>query len=315
MKIFVAGATGALGKPLVRQLVERGHEVTGMTRSESKQDLLRELGATPAVADALDPDAVAQAVAQAQPDVIVHQMTAIEASFNPRRMDRAFATTKRLRTEGTDYLLAAGRAVGVQRFVAQSFAPWPYARTGGMVKSEDDPLDTTPPAQVRTTLDAIKYLEKAVTSADWTEGIALRYGGFYGPGTSIGLDPLGEQVEMIRQRKFPLAGNGSGVWSFIHVEDAASATVEAVEHGTRGVYNVVDDEPAPISEWLPELAKAVGAKPPRHVPLWLARLAGGDVVAVMMTDLRGSSNKKAKRELGWKPRYPSWREGFARGLG
>jgi nucleoside-diphosphate-sugar epimerase len=315
MKIFVAGATGALGKPLVRQLVERGHEVTGMTRSESKQDLLRELGATPAVADALDPDAVAQAVAQAQPDVIVHQMTAIEASFNPRRMERAFATTNRLRTEGTDHLLAAGRAVGVQRFVAQSFAPWPYARTGGMVKSEDDPLDTTPPAQVRTTLDAIKYLEKAVTSADWTEGIALRYGGFYGPGTSIGLDPLGEQVEMIRQRKFPLAGKGSGVWSFIHVEDAASATVEAVEHGTRGVYNVVDDEPAPISEWLPELAKAVGAKPPRHVPLWLARLAGGDVVAVMMTDLRGSSNKKAKRELGWKPRYPSWREGFARGLG
>ena len=221
MKIFVAGATGALGKPLVRQLVERGHEVTGMTRSESKQDVLRELGATPAVADALDPDAVAQAVAQAQPDVIVHQMTAIEASFNPRRMERAFAPTNRLRTEGTDHLLAAGRAVGVQRFVAQSFAPWPYARTGGMVKSEDDPLDTTPPAQVRTTLDAIKYLEKAVTSADWTEGIALRYGGFYGPGTSIGLDPLGEQVEMIRQRKFPLAGKGSGVWSFIHVEDAA----------------------------------------------------------------------------------------------
>ena len=315
MKVFVAGATGALGRPLVKQLVERGHEVTGMTRSESKTDLLRELGARPAVADALDPDSVAQAVAEAQPDVIVHQMTAIEASFNPRRMERAFEATNRLRTEGTDHLLAAGRAVGVKRFVAQSFAPWPYARTGGMVKSEDDPLDTTPPAQVRTTLDAIKYLEKAVTSADWTEGIALRYGGFYGPGTSIGLDPLGEQVEMIRQRKFPLAGKGSGVWSFIHVEDAASATVEAIEHGKRGVYNVVDDEPAPISEWLPELAKAVGAKPPRHVPLWLARLAGGDVVAVMMTDLRGSSNKKAKRELGWKPRYPSWREGFAKGLG
>jgi 2-alkyl-3-oxoalkanoate reductase len=315
MKVFVAGATGALGRPLVKQLVERGHEVTGMTRSESKTELLRELGARPAVADALDPDSVAQAVAEAQPDVIVHQMTAIEASFNPRRMERAFEATNRLRTEGTDHLLAAGRAVGVKRFVAQSFAPWPYARTGGMVKSEDDPLDTTPPAQVRTTLDAIKYLEKAVTSADWTEGIALRYGGFYGPGTSIGLDPLGEQVEMIRQRKFPLAGKGSGVWSFIHVEDAASATVEAIEHGKRGVYNVVDDEPAPISEWLPELAKAVGAKPPRHVPLWLARLAGGDLVAVMMTELRGSSNTKAKRELGWKPRYSSWREGFAKGLG
>ena len=315
MKVFVAGATGALGRPLVKQLVERGHEVTGMTRSESKQELLRELGATPVVADALDPDAVAQAVAKAQPDVIVHQMTAIEASFNPRRMERDFAATNQLRTEGTDHLLAAGRAVGVKRFVAQSFAPWPYARTGGTVKSEDDPLDTTPPAQVRTTLDAIKYLEQAVTNADWTEGIALRYGGFYGPGTSIGLEPIGEQVEMIRQRKFPVAGKGTGVWSFIHIEDAASATVEAVEHGTRGVYNVVDDEPAPVSEWLPELAKAVGAKPPRHVPLWLARLAGGEVVSTMMSDLRGSSNKKAKSELGWKLRYPSWRDGFAKGLG
>ncbi len=314
MKVFVAGATGALGRPLVKQLVERGHEVTGMTRSESKQELLRELGARPVVADALDPDAVARAVAEADPDVIVHQLTAI-GEFNPRHMERDFAATNRLRTEGTDHLLAAGRAVGVKRFVAQSFAPWPYARTGGMVKTEDDPLDTDPPAEIRTTLDAIKYLEKAVTGADWTEGIALRYGGFYGPGTSIGLDPLGEQIEMIRQRKFPLAGKGTGVWSFIHIEDAASATVEAVEHGTRGVYNVVDDEPAPISEWLPVLTKALGAKPPRHVPLWLARLAGGKVTAVMMTDLRGSSNKKAKSELGWKLRYPSWRDGFARGLG
>jgi nucleoside-diphosphate-sugar epimerase len=314
MKIFVAGATGAVGRPLIRQLVERGHEVTGMTRSESKQDLLRELGARPVVADALDPDGVARAVAEAEPDVIVHQLTAISA-FNPRRMERDFATTNRLRTEGIDHLLAAGRAVGVKRFVAQSFAPWPYARTGGMVKSEDDPLDNEPPAQVRTTLEAIKYLERAVTSADWTEGIALRYGGFYGPGTSIGLNPLGEQIEMIRGRKFPIAGKGTGVWSFIHVEDAASATVEAVEHGRRGIYNVVDDEPAPVSEWLPELAKAVGAKPPRRVPLWLARIAGGEVAAVMMRDLRGSSNTKAKRELGWQPRYPSWREGFARGLG
>ena len=270
MKIFVAGATGALGKPLVTQLVRRGHEVTGMTRSESKQDSLRELGAHPVVADALDPDAVARAVAEADPDVIVHQLTAISA-MNPRRMERDFAATNRLRTEGTDHLLAAGRAVGVKRFVAQSFAPWPYARTGGPVKSEEDPLDTTPPAQVRTTLEAIKYLEQAVTGADWTEGIALRYGGFYGPGTSLGLDPVGEQIEMIQRRKFPVAGKGTGVWSFIHIEDAAAATVEAVEHGKRGVYNIVDDEPAPVYEWLPELAKAVGAKPPRHVPLWLAR--------------------------------------------
>ena len=317
MKIFVAGATGALGKPLVTQLVKNGHEVTGMTRSESKLDLLRDLGARPVVADALDPDAVARAVAEADPDVIVHQLTAIGAieAFNPRHMERDFAVTNRLRTEGTDHLLAAGRAVGVKRFVAQSFAPWPYARTGSWVKSEDDPLDTTPPAQVRTTLEAIKHLEQAVTGADWTEGIALRYGGFYGPGTSIGLDPVGEQIEMIQARKFPLAGKGTAVWSFIHIEDAAAATVEAVEHGKRGVYNVVDDEPAPISEWLPELAKAIDAKPPRRVPLWLARIAGGEVAAIMMSELRGSSNRKAKRELGWRPRYPSWREGFARGLG
>jgi nucleoside-diphosphate-sugar epimerase len=314
MKVFVAGATGALGRPLIKQLVERGHEVTGMTRSESKRELVSELGARPVVADALDPDGVARAVAEAEPDVIVHQLTAI-GQFNPRHMERDFAATNRLRTEGTDHLLAAGRAVGVKRFVAQSFAPWPYARTGGMVKSEDDPLDSTPPAQVRTTVEAIKYLEKAVTGAEWTEGIALRYGGFYGPGTSIGLDPPGEQIEMIKQRKFPLAGKGTGVWSFIHIEDAASATVEAVEHGTRGIYNVVDDDPAPISEWLPVLAKTVGAKPPRHVPLWLARLAGGKVTEVMMSDLRGSSNAKAKRELGWKLRYPSWRDGFAKGLG
>jgi nucleoside-diphosphate-sugar epimerase len=314
MKVFVAGATGALGRPLVKLLVERGHEVTGMTRSESKQDLLRALGARPVVADALDPDAVARAVAEANPDVIVHQLTAI-GEFNPRRMEREFAATNRLRTEGTDHLLAAGRAVGVKRFVAQSFAPWPYARTGGMVKTEDYPLDTSPPAQVRTTVDAIKYLEKAVIGADWTEGIALRYGGFYGPGTSIGLNPLGSYAEAIRGRKLPIAGKGTGVWSFIQIEDAAAATVEAIEHGERGIYNVVDDEPAPISEWLPVLAKALGAKPPRHMPLFVARLFGGEATAVMMTELRGSSNKKAKRELGWKLRYPSWREGFARGLG
>jgi nucleoside-diphosphate-sugar epimerase len=314
MKIFVAGATGALGRPLVRQLAARDHEVVGMTRSESKQELLRDLGARPVVADALDPDAVARAVAEAEPDVIVHQLTAIGA-FNPRHMERDFAPTNRLRTEGTDHLLAAGRAVGIERFVAQSFAPWVFERTGGPVKSEDDALDTSPPAQVRTTLEAIKYLEQAVTGAEWTEGIALRYGGFYGPGTSMALDPPSEQVELVRARKFPLAGKGTGVFSFIHIEDAAAATVEAIEHGSRGVYNVVDDEPAPIADWLPELAKAVGAKPPRRVPLWLARLAGGEVAAIMMTELRGASNTKAKRELGWKLRYPSWREGFARGLG
>ena len=310
MKIFVAGATGALGRPLIKQLVERGHEVTGMTRSESKQDILRELGARPVVADALDPDGVARAVAEAEPEVIVHQLTAIGA-FNPRRLERDFAPTNRLRTEGTDHLLAAGRAVGVKRFVAQSFAPWPYARTGGMVKSEDDPLDTSPPAQVRTTLDAIKYLERAVTSADWTEGIALRYGGFYGPGTSIALNPLGEQVEMIRKRKFPLVGDGGGVWSFIHVADAAEATVAAVEHGSRGVYNIVDDDPAPVAEWLPALAQELGAKKPVRVPRFIGRLFAGEAGVVMMTEVRGASNAKAKRELGWRPAHPSWRQGLA----
>jgi nucleoside-diphosphate-sugar epimerase len=314
MKIFIAGATGAVGRPMVAQLVERGHEVTGMTRSESKQDLLRGLGARPVVADALDPDAVAGAVAEAEPEVIVHELTAIE-TFNPRHMERDFAATNRLRTRGTDHLLAAGRGVGVKRFVAQSFAPWLPARTGGPVKSEDDPIDSAPPAQVRTTNEAMRYLERAVTGAEWTEGIVLRYGGFYGPGTSMGLNPPSEQVEMIRARKFPLAGKGTGVWSFIHIDDAAAATVQAIERGRRGVYNVVDDDPAPVYEWLPELAKAVGAKPPRRVPLWLARLFGGEVAAVMMTELRGSSNTKAKRELGWQPRYSSWREGFARGLG
>jgi nucleoside-diphosphate-sugar epimerase len=313
MKIFVAGATGALGRPLIKQLVERGHEVTGMTRSESKQDLLRELGARSVVADALDPDSVARAVAEAEPDVIVHQLTAIGA-FNPRRMERDFAPTNRLRTEGTDHLLAAGRAVGVKRFVAQSFAPWLYVRTGGMVKSEDDPLDNEPPAQVRTTLDAIKYLERAVTSADWTEGIALRYGGFYGPWTSIAVNPDGEQVTMIRKRRFPIVGSGAGIWSLVHIEDAASATAAALERGEPGVYNVVDDEPAPVSEFLPELAKGIGAKPPRHVPRWLGRLVGGESAVIMMTEIRGASNAKAKRVLGWELRYPSWRLGFREGL-
>ncbi|MBD0322901.1 MAG: NAD(P)-dependent oxidoreductase [Aldersonia sp.] len=313
MKVFVAGATGAVGKPLVTELVERGHEVTGMTRTAAKQDLLRELGAQPVLADALVGEAVARAVAAAEPDVIVHELTAIEA-FNPRTMERGFAPTNRLRTEGTDHLLAAGRAVGIKRFVAQSFAPLAYQRTGGMIKSEDDALDSAPPKQVRTSNAAIRYLEAAVAAVDCTEGIILRYGGFYGPGTSISLAPLGDQVRMIKERKMPLAGKGSGVWSFVHVADAASATAAAVEHGTRGAYNIVDDEPAPISEWLPYLANALGAKAPVHVPLWVARIAGGEAAAVMMSELRGSSNAKAKRELGWQLRYPSWREGFVHGL-
>jgi nucleoside-diphosphate-sugar epimerase len=310
MRIFVAGAAGALGSQLVPRLVAAGHEVAGMTRSASKRDAVSRMGAAPVIADALDPDAVARAVAEAEPEVIVHQLTALAGSLDLRNVDRGFALTNRLRTEGTDHLLSAGRAVGVRRFVAQSFAGWPFARTGGPVKAEDDPLDPTPPAAMRSTLAAIRYLEEAVTGADWTVGVVLRYGGFYGPGTSLAPDG-GEHVALIRKRRFPVVGDGAGVWSFIHIEDAAEATVAAVERGSRGIYNIVDDEPSPVSEWLPGIAAAVGAKPPRRVPRWLGRLLAGEAGAVMMTEVRGASNEKAKRELGWRPRYPSWREGFA----
>ena len=308
MKVFVAGATGAMGKQLVPRLIAAGHEVVGTTRSESKQAELYALGATPVVLDALDPDQVAAAVAEARPDAIVHELTSIE-TFDLRHFDRSFAMTNRLRTEGTDHLLSAARAVGVKRFVIQSFTSWPYARTGGPVKTEDDPLDPTPAAEMRESLDAIRHLESAVTGADWTEGIVLRYGGFYGPGTSLA--PGGEQFEMLRKRKYPVVGNGAGVWSFVHIADAAEATVAAVEHGKRGVYNVVDDEPAPVAEWLPALAQAIGAPKPRHVPAFVGRLVAGEPGIVMMTEMRGASNAKAKRDLGWKPRHPSWRQGFA----
>jgi nucleoside-diphosphate-sugar epimerase len=310
VKILVAGATGALGTQLVPRLVADGHEVAGMTRSESKRDAIRRAGAAAVVADALDPDAVAAAVAEASPDVIVHQLTALSGSLDIRHFDRAFALTNRLRTEATDHLLAAGRAVGVRRFIAQSYAGWPFARTGGPVKREDDPLDPTPPDAMRATLDAIRYLEGAVTGADWVEGLVLRYGGFYGPGTS--LSPQGgEQVEVLRGRKFPVVGGGSGVWSFVHVEDAAEATAAAVTRGRPGIYNIVDDDPAPVAEWLPVAARAVGAPPPRRVPRWLGRIVAGEAATVMMTEVRGASNEKAKRELDWQPRHASWREGFA----
>lgn len=310
MRVFVAGATGAIGKQLVPRLVAAGHEVHGMTRSESKRAMLHELGAVPVVADALDPVQVAEAVGRARPDVIVHQATAFGAvdKIDPRHLDRDLALTNRLRTEGTDHLLSAGQAVGVRRFVAQSITLW-YIRAGGPVKSEEDPLDPTPPREMREVQAAIRHLEDAVLSARWTEGIVLRYGTFYGPGTSIA--PGGEQTEMIRKRRFPLVGDGAAVLSFIHIADAAEATVAAVEHGSRGVYNVVDDDPAPVAEWLPALARTLGAKKPRRVPRFLARLLAGEAAVVMMTELRGASNAKAKRELGWRPAHPSWREGFA----
>jgi nucleoside-diphosphate-sugar epimerase len=267
------------------------------------------------VADALDPDSVARAVAEAEPEVIVHQLTALSGALDMRHVDRFFAMTNRLRTEGTDHLLAAGHAVGARRFVAQSYAGWPFARTGGPVKSETDPLDPNPPEALRSTLAAIRHLEQAVTGVEWAEGLVLRYGGFYGPGTGMSLDPEAALAKPVRKRQFPLVGGGGGVWSFVHIEDAAAATVAAVEHGPGGIYQVVDDEPAPVREWLPALASALGAKPPRRFPRWLGRLAAGEAATVMMTEVRGASNAKAKRELGWQPRYPSWRLGFAKGLG
>ena len=308
MRIFVAGATGAIGRQLVPRLVASGHQVHGMTRTESKRAMLHELGALPVVADALDPDQVAEAVANARPEVIVHELTAI-GSLDLRHFDRDFALTNRLRTDGTDHLLSAGQAVGVRRFVAQGVAGYAaYARTGGPVKSEDDPLDPTPVGDMRETLAAIRHVEEATLGATWTEGIVLRYGVLYGPGTSLA--PGEEQFELIRKRKFPLVGDAGGVWSFIHVADAAEATVAAVEHGQRGVYNVVDDDPAPVAEWLPALAAKLGAKQPMRVPRFIGRLFAGEPGVVMMTDVRGASNAKAKRELAWWPAHPSWRQGF-----
>jgi nucleoside-diphosphate-sugar epimerase len=308
MRVFVAGATGAIGKQLVPRLVAAGHSVHGMTRSESKQAMLCELGAVPVVADALVPDQIAEAVARARPDVIVHELTALAGVV--RYSERDAAATNRLRTEATDYLLSAGQAVGVRRFVAQAVAGYgAYMRTGGPVKSETDPLDPTPVPDMRETLAAIRHLESSVLGAEWTEGIVLRYGVFYGPSTSLASGE--EQFELIRRRKFPLVGDGGGVWSFIHIADAAEATVAAIEHGRRGVYNVVDDDPAPVAEWLPALAQTLGAKKPMRVPRFVARLFAGEAGVVMMTEVRGASNAKAKRDLAWRPSHPSWREGFA----
>ena len=307
MRIFVAGATGAVGRQLVPLLVASGHEVHGMTRHESKQTVLRQMGAVPVVADALDRNQVFEAVTAAQPDVIVHQLTAL-SGWGMRALKRGAALTNRLRTEGTDHLLSAGQVVGARRFVAQSNYAL-YERTGGPVKTEEDPLDPAPPGKLREGLAAMRHLEEAVLGAKWTEGIVLRYGGFYGPGTNMA--PGGELFEMIRKRRFPLIGGGGGIWSFIHITDAATATAAAVEHGERGVYNVVDDDPAPVADWLPYLTHLLSGKQPRRMPRFVVRLVAGEGGVVMMTHARGASNAKAKRELGWQPAYPSWRQGFA----
>ncbi|GAA2255744.1 NAD(P)-dependent oxidoreductase [Actinomadura luteofluorescens] len=310
MRVLVAGATGAIGRELLPRLIEAGHEVFAMVRGESGMSEATRMGAEPVVADALDRAQVEAAVRQAAPEVIVHQLTAI-GDIDTRHFERSFAATDRLRTEGTDNLLAAARAVGVRRFVVQSNGAFTYDRTGGPVKSEDDPLDRSPIAQMTSMIAAIGHLEKAVLDADWTEGIVLRYGAFYGPGTSMA--PGSEQFEMIRKRRFPIVGDGGGVWSFVHIADAAEATLAAVENGGRGVYNIVDDDPAPVSQWLPELAAMLGARKPMRVPRFVGRLAAGEAGVVLMTELRGASNAKAKRELGWHPAHPSWRQGLRAG--
>ncbi|MGH2960594.1 MAG: NAD-dependent epimerase/dehydratase family protein [Solirubrobacterales bacterium] len=301
MRVFVAGASGAIGSRIVPQLIERGHEVIGSSRSPGNAERVRALGAEPIALDLLDARAVREAVLEAEPDAIIHQATALADMRFSRSFDRGFAQTNRLRTEGTDALLAAAREAGVRRFLAQSFASYRYARVGGPVKTEDDPLDPNPMASTRETTAAMRHLDQAVTDA---AGIALRYGGFYGA-------PNDGLLEPVRKRQLPIVGDGAGVTSFIHLDDAAAATVLALEHDGSGIDNIVDDEPAPVREWLPVLADALGAKPPRHFPRWLARLFAGDAAVMMGTEARGASNAKAKRELGWTLRHPSWREGFA----
>src|SRR6266508_6086526 len=300
MRVFVAGASGAIGSRLVPQLIDRGHAVIGTFRSPGNAERVRALGAETIAIDLLDPRAVRKAVLEAGPEAIVHQAPALADVRFSRNLDRSFAQTNRLRTEGTDNLLAAAREARVPRFVAQSFASLRYAREGGPVKNEDDPLDPNPATGARETNAAMAHLDEAVTDAG---GIALRYGGFYGA-------PNDGMVEPVRKRQFPIVGDGGAIWSFIHLDDAAAATVLALEHEGPAIYNIVADEPAPVREWLPVLSNALGAQPPRHFPRWLARLFAGEVAVMMATEARGASNAKAKRELAWTQRYPSWRKGF-----
>ncbi len=300
MRVLVVGASGALGSRLVPQLIDAGHDVIGTHNSPASAELLRTLGGKPVMLDLLDPGAVREAVLEAEPEAIVHEATALANAKFSRNIDRVLAKTGELRTKGTDALLQAAREAGVRRFVAQSFASYRHAPEGGPVKSEDDPLDPAPPSNFQRAAAAMTYLEQAVTDFG---GIALRYGVFYGAAN----DGL---IEPVRKRQFPIVGDGGGIWSWIHLEDAAAATVLALEHDGPAIYNIVDDDPAPVREWLPVLAEALDAKPPRRVPTWLARLFAGEAVLVMSTEARGASNAKAKRELGWTPRYPSWRTGF-----
>jgi nucleoside-diphosphate-sugar epimerase len=312
MRVFVAGSTGAVGKILVPHLIENGHEVVALVRAANKAEALEAMGAKAALADALNKEELTATIRRAEPEVIIHQLTALAGVANFKKLDEEFALTNRFRTEVTDTLLAAARMVGTRRFIAQSFCGWPFAREGGPVKTEEDPLDPNPPDSFSKTLAAIRYLEDTVRRTVDIEALALRYGIFYGPGTGIAED--GSVVKLVRKRRMPIVGDGAGVWSFIHIDDAARATVAAISHGDPGIYNIVD-EPAPVSTWLPALAQAVGAKPPYKVPVWLGKLAIGEGGVSMMTMIRGGSNAKAKRELGWQPTYTSWRRGFVEGLG
>jgi nucleoside-diphosphate-sugar epimerase len=300
MRVFVAGGGGAIGARLLPQLLSAGHDVAGTANTAQGMAGIQALGARPVLMDGLSEEAVMEAVSAERPEVIVHEMTALSGRSDLRHFDRWFAVTNALRTTGTDNLARAARETGVTRFVAQSYTGWSNSRSGGLVKTEEDPLDPDPPSEMRESLRAIRHLEQAVLDAD---GVVLRYGSLYGPGTSL----AEEYVEMVRRRRLPVIGDGSGVWSFVHIDDACAATVAAIEGGRPGIYNIVDDEPAPVSEWLPELARRSGAKPPRRVPAWLGWLATGEVGVSMMTRIRGSSNAKAKRELGWRPAHPTWR--------
>jgi nucleoside-diphosphate-sugar epimerase len=313
MRAFIAGSTGAIGKFLVPLLIENGHDVIALIRRAEKAPALEAMGAKVALADPLNVKELTAAIVKSEPEVIIHQLTALVGVGNLKKFDEEFVQTNRFRTEATATMLAAAEMVGTRRFIAQSFCGWPFAREGGPIKTEEDPLDPNPPASFSKSLAAIRYLEDTVRKTTDVQALALRYGNFYGPGTGIAND--GFMVELVRKRKIPIVGNGAGIWSFIHIQDAARATVAAVTHGAPGLYNIVDNEPAPVSSWLPALADAVGAKRPYTVPAWLGKFAIGDGGVSMMTSIRGGSNGKAKQELAWQPIYPSWRRGFVEGLG
>ena len=313
MKVFVAGSTGAIGRSLLPLLIEKRHDVVALVRTPARAKDVEALGARAAVADALDPDGLRAAIRRAAPEAVIHELTSLKGVTNFRRFDQTFALTNRFRTRTLDTMLAAARSIGVRRFIAQSYCGWPYAREGSPVKTEDDPLDPTPPASFRESLAAIRYLEDTIRQARDIQAFALRYGNLYGPGTDISAE--GTVADLVSRRKLPLFGSGAGVWSFIHVRDAASATVAAMSRGSPGIYNVVDDEPVPVNVWLPALANALGARPPRRLPAWVGALLLGDGGLSMMTLARGGSNAKSKRDLAWQPSFASWRRGFVEGLG